>query len=75
MLPNMACYDDLLVLLDTACEKEMLAYLKGQFEADLTAMKRGEAVSLLGKWLPSVNASNEQTKRNAKKIAKSIWNE
>lgn len=49
-------YDDLLVLLDTACEKEMLAYLKGQFEADLTAMKRGEAVSLLGKWLPSVNA-------------------
>lgn len=65
-------YDDLLVLLDTACEKEMLAYLKGQFEADLTAMKRGEAVSLLGKWLPSVNASNEQTKRNAKKIAKAF---
>lgn len=65
-------YDDLLALLGTACEKEMLAYLKDHFEADLAALEQGDSVSLLGKWLPSVNASNGQTVRNAKKIAKAF---
>lgn len=63
-------YDDLLVLLDTPCEKEMLSLLKAQFEKDMNA--EPHEISLLGKWLPSVNASNPQTIRNAKKIAKSF---
>jgi hypothetical protein len=65
-------YDDLLALLDTPCEKEMLSYLKAQFEDDLDNLERGETVSLLAKWLPSVNASNAKTVRNAKKIARAL---
>ncbi len=64
-------YDDLLALMGTPCEKDMLAYLKKQFEADVKAGE-GANVSLLGKWLPSVNASNVQTVKNAKKIAKAF---
>ena len=64
-------YDDLLALMGTPCEKDMLAYLKDRFEADVKAGE-GEDVSLLGKWLPSVNASNFQTVKNAKKIAKAF---
>ena len=65
-------FDDLLVLLGTACEKEAAAYLRGRFEADLEAMERGEGISLLAKWLPSVNASNGQTVRNGKKLARAF---
>lgn len=65
-------YDDLLSLLGTLCEKAMLAVLKAQLESDMAAMKDGGEVSLLAKWLPSVNASNPDTVRNAKKIAKAF---
>ena len=65
-------YDDLLELFDTPCEKEMLVMLKEQFHKDLKNALEGEGVSLLAKWLPSVNASNEQTVRYAKRIAKAF---
>lgn len=51
-------YDDLLALMGTKCEREALAYIKKQLEADCKAVEAGESVSLLAKWLPSVNASN-----------------
>ncbi len=63
-------YDDLLALMDTPCEKEMLDVLKQQFEADVKALADGGEVSLLAKWLPSVNASNKETVLYAKKIAR-----
>ncbi|MBR3803736.1 MAG: DUF2828 family protein [Clostridia bacterium] len=65
-------YDDLLVLMDTPCEKEMLAVIKAQFDADVKAMENKEEVSLLAKWLPSVNTSNQETVKCAKKIAKAF---
>ncbi|MBR3564136.1 MAG: DUF2828 family protein [Clostridia bacterium] len=65
-------YDDLLSLIGTPCEKEMFAVIKKQFSNDLEAMKKEEAVSLLAKWLPSVNASNEITKAYGKKTAKAL---
>lgn len=65
-------YDDLLVLIGTPCEKEALSYIKKCFEKDMQALKQGETVSLLGKWLPSVNASNSNTVITAKKVAKFI---
>ncbi len=65
-------YDDLLALMDTPCEQAMLDHLKQQFEADNAALKSGGEVSLLAKWLPSVNASNAQTVLYGKKIAKHL---
>ena len=74
-LPYIAEYgrwDDLLVLLDTPCRTEALARLKKQFDADMAALTDGGDVSLLGKWLPSVNASNTDTVRNAKIVARAF---
>lgn len=65
-------FDDILSLLDTACEQEALELLKKQFEQDLKCIESGESVSLLAKWLPSVNASSKQTIYYAKKIAKAF---
>ena len=74
-LPYIAEYgrwDDVLVLLKTPCRKEALALLEEQFREDLAALEAGGDVSLLGKWLPSVNASNQETVIMAKMIAKSF---
>ena len=65
-------YDDLLSLMGTPCEKEMLTYVAKQFAADMEALRAGDSVSLLAKWLPSVNASNAETVAMAKKIARSM---
>ena len=65
-------WDDVLVLLDTPCRKEALEVLKKQFQEDLSALKNGGQVSLLGKWLPSVNASSAETVRKAKLIARAF---
>ena len=74
-LPYIAEYgrwDDVLVLLKTPCRKEALTLLEEQFREDLAAMEDGGNISLLGKWLPSVNASNQETVVMAKMIAKSF---
>ena len=63
-------FDDLLVLFGTPCEADMLKLVKAQFQQDTIALAKGESVSLMAKWLPSVNASNGQTVSYAKAIAK-----
>lgn len=65
-------YDDLLTLMDTPCEKEMLAVVKKQFADDLDALKNENAVSLLAKWLPSVNTSCAQTRSTGRRIAAAL---
>ena len=65
-------YDDLLVLMDTTCENEMLAVIKEQFDLDVKAMEEKSVVSLLAKWLPSVNTSSIESVKKAKRIAKAF---
>ena len=65
-------WDDLLCLLDTPCEKEALDLIKDQLRADLFALNRGLEVSLLAKWLPSVNASNEENVACANRVARAL---
>jgi len=74
-IPNIAeygRYDDLLVLIGTSCESAVLAYIKERLVADRAALEADQPVSLLAKWLPSVNASNADTVRLAKRIARSL---
>lgn len=63
-------YDDLLCLLDTACREETVAFIKEGLEADCRNLAQGKPVSLLAKWLPSVNATNRETVRTAVTLAK-----
>ena len=66
-IPEFGRYDDLVSLIGTACEKDALRTIRKQLEADLAS---DAEVSLLAKWLPSVNASNAETVRKAKRIAR-----
>lgn len=65
-------YDDLLSLLDTPCAPKTLEYIAQCLEIDRAALAAGDPVSLLAKWLPSVNASDPQTMRSAKRIARAL---
>lgn len=61
-------FDDLCILIGTPCEREAVNAIKAQFDADIAGMAEGKPVSLLAKWLPSVNASSKETVKNAKRL-------
>ncbi|MCL2527960.1 MAG: DUF2828 domain-containing protein [Defluviitaleaceae bacterium] len=71
-IPEYGRYDDLLVLLDTPLRKDVITFIKSQLYMDTTALEDGKAISLLGKWLPSINANNKATVRYAKLLAKEM---
>lgn len=60
-------YDDLLCLIGTPCEKDALRIIEGQLKKDIAS---DTGVSLLAKWLPSVNTSNKETVRTARRLAR-----
>lgn len=67
-LPLIAGYgrwDDLLCLLDTDLVNDVVELFKNQLDEDMQNMNEGKSVSLLAKWLPSINASSKETKRLA----------
>ena len=63
-------YDDLVSLLGTPCEKKALEIIKEQLNKDIEAMANGKEVSLLAKWLPSINTSSCEAVSKAKRILK-----
>ena len=65
-------YDDFYTLVGTPVEKEMWLYLKNQFELDLLHLEQHEPITLLAKWLKSVNASSTETNRLGKLTAKNF---
>ena len=64
--------DDVICLLDTPIEKEVIEWISSTLEQDIDAVKKGNFPSLLGKWLPSENASSAETKYFATKIRKGL---
>lgn len=65
-------WDDLTILFGTKCEKEAMAVIRDQLAKDLAALDARENVSLMAKWLPSVNTSNADAVKDAKRIAKAL---
>ncbi|MBO5224117.1 MAG: DUF2828 family protein [Clostridia bacterium] len=59
-------YDDLMTLLYTPCESEMIKLVKDQLCVDI----QSEIPSLLAKWLPSVNTSSYKTNLCGKRMAR-----
>ena len=72
-IPEYGRWDDLLALFDTPCKGAAIAYIKAQLDRDVEAMESGEGnVSLLAKWLPSVNASSPDPLLSAKILVKGL---
>jgi hypothetical protein len=67
-IPFYGRWDDLWVLLGTSLESKIVEMVRKQLITDLES----EHPSLLGKWMPSINASNAVTKANGRKLAKAL---
>lgn len=65
-------YDDLLVLLNTPVENQVLSHIAMQLKEDVIHMENHENVSLCAKWMPGNNTSSEESKRLAAKLQKSM---
>ena len=65
-------WDDLISLLGISevTDKRIVTIINSQLIKDLNNLEKGESISLLGKWLPSENASSKKTKQLAKHIRK-----
>lgn len=57
-------WDDLFVLNETRCRKEMIDFIKSQLVLDVNS----KTPSLLGKWMPSEQASSYKTKQLAEEF-------
>ena len=67
-VPEYGRWDDVLPLLDTPVKDDVIALIKNQIEEDKKSMENNKEVSLLGKWLPSINASSKDALKYAKII-------
>ena len=56
-------FDDLYCLIGTPMEDEMWTAMKRQFEEDRQNLEAGNAISLLAKWIRTVDASSANTRR------------
>ena len=65
-------FDDLLSLFYTPCEAVAIEIIKNQLQKDVENAKKQKEISLLAKWLPSVNTSNAETVKLGKYIAKQL---
>lgn len=64
-------YDDLVYLLYDAPE-QIIRLIRKQLKQDIENRNRREPISLLAKWLPSVNTSNPETVKKARFIARKL---
>lgn len=73
IIPEYGRWDDLIYILlytvNSNVQKECIKIIKRQLELDLRGSRNDKPISLLAKWLPSINTSSEVTVEEAKKLA------
>ena len=64
--------DDLFVFFNTELEKQMIEFVKTKLLEDTNNYQKNKPVSLLAKWMPSINTSSKETRNLAKKFIKAF---
>lgn len=73
LIPEYGRYDDMWCLLDNAeSAKVIYQIVDKQLKQDWDNMKAGKPISLIAKWMPSINASSAKTKEYGKKLCKAL---
>jgi len=68
LIPEYGRWDDLMVLMDTPVENDVVELIRNVLESDVLSMNSGGNVTLLAKWLPSVNASSFAVRNRAMRL-------
>lgn len=69
LIPMYGRWDDLFILENTLMWEKALDIIEAQIQEDLVNLSAGANVSLLGKWMPSINASSKESRRIGRKLA------
>lgn len=73
LIPEYGRYDDLWCLLDDEeSAKVVYQIIDKQLKADWDNMIKNKPISILAKWMPSINASSAKTKEYGKKLCKAL---
>lgn len=72
LVPKYGRWDDLWCMLETNLIDDIIDVVKCQLPEDIKNMADGKSVSLLAKWLPSINTSSETTRKYATIICKKL---
>jgi hypothetical protein len=72
LVPEYGRWDDLWCLLETDLADDVVELVKAQLSEDLQNMAAEKSISLLAKWMPSINASAEKTKNYATIFCKKL---
>lgn len=70
LIPEYGRWDDLYCFVGTTLEDKAFSIMKDQYIKDLQCLYDKKPVSLLGKWLKSVNTSSEESNSLGRKTAK-----
>ena len=67
-------WDDLwdLMYMTDGVRNAVLSVVKQQLAKDILAAKRNDSISLLAKWMPSVNTSSDKTRKMARDLSNSL---
>ena len=71
-VPVYGRYDDLLCCYDSPIRKEVVELIKQQLDSDIKNKQNNKPISLLSKWLPSINTSNYEARSFASKLSQSL---
>jgi len=71
-IPLFGRYDDLYEFVGTPVENDMWQLIREQWDLDIDGMKNNKPISLLAKWLKSVNTSSDESNRLGKLTAKNL---
>lgn len=71
-IPLFGRYDDLYEFVGTPVEEDMWRLIQEQWSLDIKNMKDNQPISLLAKWLKSVNTSSKESNRIGKLTAKKL---
>ncbi len=72
LIPEYGRWDDLLSLLGTACGTDAVVLIRDRLREDLRAARDGGRISLLAKWLPSVNTSSASARAAAGRLCREM---
>ncbi|MGI6781721.1 MAG: DUF2828 family protein [Acholeplasmataceae bacterium] len=72
IIPKYGRWDDILSGLSTPIEGDVVKLIEVTLDEDLIKYNQNQEISLLSKWLPSINTSNKDAKLMAKRISNKL---
>lgn len=72
LIPFFGRWDDLFELMGTSLESRVVKMVAKQLISDIKGKADGKSISLLAKWMPSINCSNKERRLLGEKFAKAF---